>query len=103
MNQIPEIVCDVLYYLSGYVHYRTDRFSEKTYKKMLHCQNQHIKPMSSQQSTIYDEEGWKHDNIEIEKRLGELVGFSKNFRHIRDAKPTQEEIEMGKLAVAKTI
>jgi len=32
MNEVPEIVCDILYHLSGYVHYRTDRFSEEAYE-----------------------------------------------------------------------
>lgn len=39
MNEVPEIVCDILYHLARYVHYRTDRFSEKAYKEMLQCQH----------------------------------------------------------------
>ena len=35
MNEIPEIVCDILYYLSGFVHYRTNRFSQEVYEKFL--------------------------------------------------------------------
>ena len=35
MNKIPEIVCDILFYLSGYVHYRTDSMSEEAYRNIL--------------------------------------------------------------------
>ena len=38
MNQVPEIICDLLYYLSGYVHYRTDLISKDVYQKMLIAQ-----------------------------------------------------------------
>lgn len=38
MNEVPEIVCDILFYLSGFVHYRTDRISAETYHQMLRCQ-----------------------------------------------------------------
>ena len=38
MNQVPEIVCDVLFYLSGYVHHRTEDISLEAYKQMLMCQ-----------------------------------------------------------------
>ena len=37
INEVPEIVCDVLFYLSGYIHYRTDRISLEGYEKMLRC------------------------------------------------------------------
>ena len=40
MNESPEIVNDVLYYLSGYVHHRTNLVSYEDYKKILKGQVQ---------------------------------------------------------------
>ena len=38
MNQVPEIVCDVLFYLSGYVHHRTSTMHQDMYKQLLMAQ-----------------------------------------------------------------
>ena len=38
MNEAPEIVCDLLYYMAGFVHYRTNFMSQESYAQMLHCQ-----------------------------------------------------------------
>lgn len=38
LNEVPEIVCDVLYYLSGYVHFRSKIMNAQLYEKMLRCQ-----------------------------------------------------------------
>lgn len=38
MNQVPEIVCDVLFMLSGFSHYRTNQIDSDVYKEMLMCQ-----------------------------------------------------------------
>ena len=35
---MPEIVCDILYYLANYVHYRTDQITRSAYEKMLASQ-----------------------------------------------------------------
>ena len=40
MNESPEIVNDILYYLSGYVHHRTNLVSYEDYKKILKGQVQ---------------------------------------------------------------
>lgn len=39
MNEVPEIVCDVLFHLTGFVHYRTTRFSSEVYERFLLLQN----------------------------------------------------------------
>ena len=42
MNEVPEIVCDILYHLSGYVHHRTNKFSYEAYEEMLRCQHDKV-------------------------------------------------------------
>jgi len=61
MNQVPEIVCDVLFYLAGYVHYRTEDISLEAYKQLLMCQVQNHSAFSKKQSDVYNSEGWKED------------------------------------------
>ena len=46
MNHVPEIVCDVLYYLSGYVHHRTDEIPKDVYTKMLKAQIENVSTAS---------------------------------------------------------
>lgn len=38
MNVVPEIICDILGYLAGYVHFRTNFMSREAYESMLNGQ-----------------------------------------------------------------
>ena len=59
MNQAPEIVCEVIYYLSGFLHHRTDQVSYDAYKEVMRCQVNNISVASKQQVDNYNSEGWK--------------------------------------------
>lgn len=75
MNQVPELICDILYYMSGFIHYRTDQMSAEAYKHLLTSQVSNTQVNSNQQNFIYETEGWKHDQRGIEKRLEEYLAF----------------------------
>ena len=91
MNHVPEIVCDVLYYLSGYIHHRTEDISKDVYTKMLKAQIANKSVASQEQIDNYNNDGWMYDAKGIDKNLAALVDFSNNFKRLRDAKPTAEE------------
>eukprot|EP00353_Schmidingerella_taraikaensis_P016599 CAMPEP_0185613668 /NCGR_PEP_ID=MMETSP0436-20130131/28118_1 /TAXON_ID=626734 ORGANISM="Favella taraikaensis, Strain Fe Narragansett Bay" /NCGR_SAMPLE_ID=MMETSP0436 /ASSEMBLY_ACC=CAM_ASM_000390 /LENGTH=98 /DNA_ID=CAMNT_0028247853 /DNA_START=610 /DNA_END=906 /DNA_ORIENTATION=+ len=75
MNEVPELVCDLLFYMSGYVHFRTNRFSQEGYEQILRCQLQNINVMSKEQMTNYNNDGWKHDEKGVEDRMNEYLAF----------------------------
>ena len=91
MNQVPEIVCDVLYYLSGYVHHRTEEIPKDVYTKMLQAQIDNVSTASQEQIDNYYNDGWMYDAKGIDRNVEALVDFSNNFKRLRDAKPTAEE------------
>ena len=91
MNQVPEIVCDLLFYLSGYIHHRTDEIPKDVYTKMLKAQILNVPVATQEQIDNYNSEGWKHDAVGIDRNLEALIDFSNNFKRLRDAKPTAEE------------
>ena len=37
LNEVPEVICDLLFYLTGYMHHKTDLISEEAYNKLLTC------------------------------------------------------------------
>lgn len=37
-NDVPEIVCDIFYYLANYSHYRTGYLNKDTYERLLNAQ-----------------------------------------------------------------
>ena len=51
----------------------------------------------------YNEDGWKEDPLGIEQKMDELEYFTKHYRQLRDAEPTEEERAKGRLAAIKTI
>ena len=90
-NQVPEVICDLLFALTGYVHHRTDSFTMESYKKMLLAQNKNTSIATKQQLDNYAEDGWKHSEEGIADNLEMLRKFNKNFKRERDAKATAEE------------
>ena len=91
MNMAPEIVCEVLYYLCGYVHHRTSSISIDTYKDIMMAQIDERDVATKAQLDHYEREGWMQDPEGIDKNIAELKKFVEEFRMIRDAKPTPEE------------
>ena len=85
---MPEIVCDLLFYLSGYVHHRTDEIPKDVYKKMLIAQIDNVSVASQEQIDNFNNDGWKYDAVGIDRNVDALVDFSNNFKRLRDAKPT---------------
>lgn len=61
MNGAPEIVCEIIYHLSGYLHHRTDFMTYDTYKQMMIGQLEDRNIASSSQKDIYSKVGWKED------------------------------------------
>ena len=39
-NDVPEIVCDIFYYLAHYSHYRTGYLNRDTYERLLNAQHE---------------------------------------------------------------
>ena len=91
MNQVPEIVCDILYYLSGYIHHRTDQIPKDVYTKMLKAQIENVSTATQEHIDNYNNDGWMYDAKGIDRNVEALVDFSNNFKRLRDAKPTAEE------------
>ena len=88
MNEAPEIVCDVLYYLTGFVHYRTDQFSREVYEKFLRQQNLRQGEISQEQEARYNEDGWRHDELGINARMNDFCDYVTRFRYHVHAKAT---------------
>jgi len=61
INESPEIVNDVLFFLSGYVHHRTNLVSYETYKTILQGQVSNSSIQTKEQISNYQEDGWKYD------------------------------------------
>lgn len=90
-NEVPEVVCDLLFYLSGYVHHRSDIFTEDAYRQLLVKQMDDISIASEIQKAKYQQLGWQYDQKGIDENIKILTNFSDNYRRDRDAKPTEEE------------
>ena len=99
MNEAPEIVCDVLFYLSAYVHHRTNHMPYETYKNVLFSQVQNTDIRTKEQIQCYKDFGWQSDHLGIDANRRELRDFYKNFRHMRDAKPTEDEVLKSQMRV----
>ena len=94
MNVVPEIVCDILGYMSDYVHYRTHKMNRDLYENMLHFQVRQIEIMTEQQRGNFEREGWMHSTNGLQKHLAEI-----DMDHIRKelAPLTEEQVLTGKL------
>ena len=75
MNEAPEVICDLLFYMSGFIHYRTDQIDQEVYEQMLRCQVSNIEPKSKEQMKNIQKGGWKEDELEIEARMEEYLHF----------------------------
>lgn len=91
INESPEIVNDVLFFLSGYVHHRTNLVSYETYKTILQGQVSNSSIQTKEQISNYQEDGWKYDGKGILAQVDALTEFSLNFKHFRDMPATEEE------------
>lgn len=69
LNVIPEILCDILFYMCGYVHYRADKLTKDVYTHMLTGQILHIPVSSHEQLTNMENGGWMHSTNGIQMQI----------------------------------
>lgn len=103
MNGIPEIVCEIIFVLSGYLHHRTDFMTYDTYKQMMIGQIEDRNVASVAQTETYNKVGWKEDAEGIDNIIEELVQFASTFRNDRDAKATNLETVRARAKVIKKL
>jgi hypothetical protein len=60
LNLIPEIVCEVLCYLSGYVHHRNDQISHAVYSRKLVTQINGGSLATDEMKENYEKDGWRY-------------------------------------------
>ena len=70
---------------------------------MLQCQVQNISAASKHQTDFYELEGWKSDDKGIDRNIEILQDFTDNFRRVRDAKPSKEEMFTAEARVLQTL
>ena len=72
LNVVPEIVCDILCYLTHYFHYRSDLISKEAYSSMLTGQilNMHVATQKSINN--FEQGGWRYSTNGIAQHMKDL-------------------------------
>lgn len=103
MNGVPEIVSEIIFLLSGYLHHRTDTMSYDTYRELMLGQIEDRNVASTVQQANYAKDGWKEDAKGIDENIEMLAKFTKEFRHDRDAKGTPYELVTARMRVLRKL
>lgn len=71
-NDVPEIVCEVIHYLSGQLHHRTSHISKDTYIRMLNAQMEGKVIESEGQKERKRKFGWRYTFEGLEQQIQKL-------------------------------
>ena len=91
VNFIPEIVCEILAYLSNYIHHRSEDIPYQIYERMLICQITGESLATEEMKKNYLVDGWRYTPRGLDKQVEDLSNYQTTV--MSEAQPSKDDLD----------